>query len=446
MASERSVSFKVYLITSSLKPEVRRFGIDTDVVASFTYFKEKLQNVFPALLGKQFSVFWRDEDADEISVSSDEELIIALTEMKSDVNKFYVNTATSGSEDSDEEKIAPEGPTQIHQGVTCDGCNKGLKGFRYKCLQCDDYDLCVDCEMKGFHSEHIMMRMPVPLTWPRGFEKKSLTIYPKIAQKVKIFGKKHKHDSKDEAHQSDDHQHRPYCRGRKHMFKHDLPMGELYGIFNRMGFPSPTNADKPQNSEADPKKVDDESLSVKYLKTIGSHVANLLDPLGIDVDIQISPNKKGKEQEKEKSSEESVPTPMQTDEMERNPSSPGNVNHPEGWTILNQKDAPMNGSSEPSTSTGAIPKQPSGNLSPQKSNMYPNLENKGSETNYSENSQTQIPSKQIDPKIQESLEKMLSMGFQNEGGWLTTLLEEKEGNIPSVFEVLHSYFPPKGNM
>ena len=37
-----------------------------------------------------------------------------------------------------------------HPGVSCDGCkSKEVKGFRYKCAVCDNYDLCGNCETKG---------------------------------------------------------------------------------------------------------------------------------------------------------------------------------------------------------------------------------------------------------------------------------------------------------
>lgn len=47
----------------------------------------------------------------------------------------------------------------IHFGVTCDHCDATpIIGFRYKCLECEDYDLCAACESKMVHAEHMMMR------------------------------------------------------------------------------------------------------------------------------------------------------------------------------------------------------------------------------------------------------------------------------------------------
>lgn len=49
----------------------------------------------------------------------------------------------------------------VHYGVTCDNCLMcPMVGFRYKCLVCVNYDLCENCEMKHYHSEHLMVRMP----------------------------------------------------------------------------------------------------------------------------------------------------------------------------------------------------------------------------------------------------------------------------------------------
>ena len=36
--------------------------------------------------------------------------------------------------------------------ANCDICKtRGIVGIRYKCIICDDFDVCESCEGKGFH-------------------------------------------------------------------------------------------------------------------------------------------------------------------------------------------------------------------------------------------------------------------------------------------------------
>merc|ERR1711963_589666 len=85
-----NVSFKVYLKDPSQgeETEVRRFVVDKEVSTSLVYIKEKLVSIFPILADKIFSVSWTDEDGDSITIDTDEELILALTELPGPVYKL----------------------------------------------------------------------------------------------------------------------------------------------------------------------------------------------------------------------------------------------------------------------------------------------------------------------------------------------------------------------
>jgi len=147
-----SVSFKVVLKD---KNELRRFVVDKEVSTSFSYLQEKMCLVFPQLKQKIFTISWTDEDGDMVTIATDEELIIALTEMSGPVYKLIVNIK---SEKESEDVSSKE--SQIHSGIVCDACEKTpIVGHRYKCIVCDDFDLCGSCEVAGRHPGHNMIRI-----------------------------------------------------------------------------------------------------------------------------------------------------------------------------------------------------------------------------------------------------------------------------------------------
>ena len=102
MGEQSTVSYKVYLYKQEYATpkgaalEVRRVGVDRDVSSSFTYLKEKLASVFP-VLGRtktKYSILWQDEENEWITIRSDEELVIALTEMAGPVYKLHIQFTT----------------------------------------------------------------------------------------------------------------------------------------------------------------------------------------------------------------------------------------------------------------------------------------------------------------------------------------------------------------
>ena len=153
MNSNEQVSFKVALRSEDpSKSQVRRFVVPQDCSTSLVYLKEKLRSIFGSTLSN-FRLSWRDEDQDDVIIETDEELIIALQEMKGPLYKLdLVNLGKVEMEPEIHVPNGSQGPQEEHFGVTCDGCQGPVVGFRYKCVKCPDYDLCAKCEGNFNHN------------------------------------------------------------------------------------------------------------------------------------------------------------------------------------------------------------------------------------------------------------------------------------------------------
>lgn len=57
-----------------------------------------------------------------------------------------------------------------HTGILCDVCDKDVCGFRYKCLDCEEFDMCMDCEPKQIHMEHLLLRITNPIDGDKIFK------------------------------------------------------------------------------------------------------------------------------------------------------------------------------------------------------------------------------------------------------------------------------------
>ena len=53
----------------------------------------------------------------------------------------------------------------IHYSVTCDGCNMSpIRGIRYKCNECRDFDFCEKCESSVEHN-HVFLKIKTPVQY-----------------------------------------------------------------------------------------------------------------------------------------------------------------------------------------------------------------------------------------------------------------------------------------
>ena len=66
--------------------------------------------------------------------------------------------ATQEEDASLEESSLNPPELEIHKFIQCDGCSMyPIIGVRYVCSECDDFDLCSNCEKDGVHQQHILV-------------------------------------------------------------------------------------------------------------------------------------------------------------------------------------------------------------------------------------------------------------------------------------------------
>jgi len=137
------VSLKIYLKdpTGTIKEEVRRFVLSKTVSTSFTDIKQKLFVVIPKLEEKTFDITWTDNDGDNVTIDSDEELVLALNEMSGPLYKLAVIIRDDKKIEETEENSRSYSCTNCSSRVTCDGCQKPIV-------------LCNVCELTAKHPEH----------------------------------------------------------------------------------------------------------------------------------------------------------------------------------------------------------------------------------------------------------------------------------------------------
>merc|ERR1711963_753000 len=211
-----SLSFKVSLLKENgEKSEVRRFVVPQDCSSSLIYLKEKIRTIFN--LGRSnCKVSWKDEDNDDVTIETDEELLIALQELVGPVYKLQVvkteadfipdhSNAVNGNTNQENQNQKQDG--EVHYGVSCDGCDGPVQGFRYKCMVCPDFDLCSLCEAKGLHPGHNMIRIASPESiWPRHFMNRLHKMNARAARCHSSANETKKEDKKADARETNEGQ------------------------------------------------------------------------------------------------------------------------------------------------------------------------------------------------------------------------------------------------
>merc|ERR1711963_696566 len=453
-----NVSFKVFLKTGEeQEEEVRRFVIDKGASTSYDYLVGKLEVVFPQIKISTFSIHWTDEDGDNVTITSDEELIIALTEMSGPLYKLRVNIKKTKPVVTGQESEASGSSSAVHYGVTCDGCEcKLIIGNRYKCVVCDDFDLCETCHAAGNHPGHNMMKITEPgYVFPQRLFKRMQTLQERAKN---LSERQQRKEEKKEARGQSCPARGVGPRGRG-LFR---PFGPMHGgrggawaasavpafdammkgwtgegMFanngwsgqntgsdeHRRAHEEATNAAKAAHEQAhaaaaDAAKAADASAALNaafeginltgsedYLKNVGNFVAAALDPLGIDVKIDIETPEGRKSCQVSSATSSSSSTTTTVEDKEE-----ATKKDEEEWTVVSDKKDKEDD---------------------HQGSLYPDLSETKPEEAATESSPTPTApvANHPDPRIQVALQAMMNMGFTNDGGWLSSLLEAKNGDI-----------------
>merc|ERR1712004_47048 len=200
----------------------------------------------------------------------------------------------------------------------------------------------------------------------------------------------------------------------------------------------PKKAATTPNEELTPrmKKVRDEMIKIHQQV----HNLKIADVNGPVEEIEV-PIKKAKTDEQQNSEQVAIPMPwkesmeasaplMEVDETKAKNSDV------EEWTILDKSNSPTPDKEMPTNTTT--------NDSPQQGAeaLYPKLDDNATTTKIEETKiKNQIDLSKYSMKVQVAIQAMENMGFSNEDGWLSGLLDKYDGDIGKVLDLLQPVKP-----
>merc|ERR1712130_1020018 len=389
-----SLSFKVTLIQGN-EQETRRFVLNEDTASRFSDLKTKITSIFPALDQRKPVVSWLDKEGDELRIANDEEMKLALAAMTGPVFKLRVRL---GGKKEGEQQAG-----ELHPGIVCDGCDGPVLGPRYKCLVCADYDLCKNCEGRGLHSQHKMVRLPQPCKRDtRGLVRCPLVrasssacsnqamgmpgVFAELlATRPWAKGCQMKPSATATKKPADKAEQLSQLGGLISTFLGPAALEAVFPVLEALAKNQPVQSEAQQESETEQKKTREGSLEEEKASQNIEAEEEKSDEEKVDSDFEVIPAS---------SPRSSIYPTLPTEEQARL------------W-----KTNPMD-----STNVGQEGKE--------------DIESVKSAENMSEQNDPE------DPKVAGALAQMKAMGFSDDGGWLSNLLKAKSGDVGKVLDAI----------
>jgi len=483
------------------KCEMRKVALDKATL-TLQLFLRWVKTLFPILEISEYNLTWFDKEGDEITVETEPEFQLAVHEMSSDGKSIKMNLKKKADCVDGRRGCSPKHglgeetkSTGAWKYVTCDGCDQSpLLGTRFKCVECPDYDLCQTCCLSGKHNQHDMIRMiqkpsphhpsgkprcPRRNPWSgcrRGASRREMeelsshlqnligsdsnlgfwNIVDKIAKDYYYpgQGKPWCHPKPTETKTpptNDTTAKETEVKTEKTLAEEEkraktklvpTPFGfVLMDIENGSEEKTTTTESSPQQSQSSEEKASsDKDEGLKVIQTpFGSLLISLNELKSNEsqssfdeknlVKIAQTPSGQffyfnGNTKNEDGKKEDVVVGEKSDNETEEKTSSPTGEKDNQ-----NENPAPVEPKERPQSPYEIVTNEEAvGN---------------GSQTTEDKNTEAsnQTVEKHPDPRINAALEAMLNMGFNDEGGWLTRLLETKQGNLGQVLDVLHPETP-----
>ncbi|XP_041253478.1 sequestosome-1 isoform X2 [Onychostruthus taczanowskii] len=417
-----ALTVKAYLLgKEETAREIRRFTLPPP--ARYRAIYDRVAELFQGLLRAgpppAFRMHYKDEDGDLIAFSTDEELELAMPYVRDGVFRVYIKEKKECKREHRSQCSQEPPRNMVHPNVICDGCEGPVVGTRFKCSVCPDYDLCSTCEGKGIHKEHnmVMFQSPLlnPFEWlPRG------RWLRKMRHGVPPFPWMHcwgypgpaaPCQNSEQAEATAAAPSAPAAEG----IEVDIDV-EHGGQRSKV---TPTSANQENTNAEAPSSAPTQNVQTKadWNNTESAAQVNVIAEQMQDMVV------------------DPAPTQMEDGIFQEHSESSSSSGGEEDWTHLSSKEVdPSTGELQslqmPDTdgpSSLDVPRDPPqpGPTGLREAALYPHLP------------------PEADPRLIESLSQMLSMGFSDEGGWLTRLLQTKNCDIGAALDAIqYSKQPP----
>ncbi|XP_063269508.1 sequestosome-1 isoform X2 [Prinia subflava] len=419
-----ALTVKAYLLgKEETAREIRRFSLPPP--ARYRAIYDRVAELFQGLLRAgpppAFRMHYKDEDGDLIAFSTDEELELAMPYVRDGVFRVYIKEKKECKREH-RSQCAQEPPrNMVHPNVVCDGCEGPVVGTRFKCSVCPDYDLCSTCEGKGIHKEHNMLMFQSPLLnpfeWlPRGRWLRKMRHGVPPFPWMHCWGYPGPAAPCQNAEQAEATAAAPSAPAAEGI---EVDIDVEHGGQRSKVTPTSANQEKTNAEATSNAPTQNVQTKADWNNTESATQVNVLAEQIQDMVV------------------DPVPTQMEdgsfhSQEHSESSSSSGGE---EDWTHLSSKEVdPSTGELQslqmPDTdgpSSLNVPQDPPqpGPTGLREAALYPHLP------------------PEADPRLIESLSQMLSMGFSDEGGWLTRLLQTKNCDIGAALDAIqYSKQPP----